>query len=237
MTPGVPAGLMREVQGNILRAYGNEYRVVRHLVFSVDNPVSARRALGLMVNGDRATPDVTSGDRPPKEAGFVWCLNIGLTYAGLLSLGVPATSLATFPSEFRQGMVARAARLGDIGVSAPSHWMGGLADTERVHLIVTIHGRVLSDIDRVSEQVLEAGGGRAFSPVSQAPFDGQAMFDDRTGQRIVHFGYADGISQPRFVGDSRSGRLPQPLAVRPYRRRVARIPERNPSCALGRPAA
>ena len=226
---------MQEIQGNIVRAYGNEYRAVRHLVLSVDDPVSARRALGGMVDGDRATPDVTPGDRPPKEAGFGWCLNIGVTYAGLVALGVPAASLATFPPEFRQGMVARAARLGDVGASAPLHWTGGLGDSERVHLVVTIHGRGRSDIDQVSGQVLAAGGGRAFSPVSKEPFDGEAMFDDRSGQRVVHFGYADGISQPRFAGIHDPAGYPDRLPFAPLGAVLLGYPSAIPHVRWGVP--
>jgi len=49
-------------------------------------------------------------------------LGVGLSYAGLEALGVPEASLATFPAEFRQGMAARAAYLGDVGQNAPEHW-------------------------------------------------------------------------------------------------------------------
>ncbi len=197
---GAPPSLLKEVQGNILRAYGNHYRTVRHVVLSVADPVAARSVLGLMVDGDRATPDVTSGERPPKEAGFNWCLNLGFTFAGLVALGVPPASRATFPPEFVEGMAARATRLGDVGDSAPAHWVGGLDKSEQAHLIVTIHGRARADVEQVSDQVMAAARGRAFTMVSRDPFDGEALFDHATGLRQVHFGYADGISQPRFVG-------------------------------------
>ena len=104
----MPAGAvppLAEVQGNILRAYGKEYRAVRHLVVRIVDPAAARRALASMVDGDRGTPDVTSAQRAPSEAGFGWCLNLGFTSAGLLALGVPETSVATFPPEFVEGMV------------------------------------------------------------------------------------------------------------------------------------
>ncbi|MDQ6616663.1 MAG: hypothetical protein M3083_18445 [Actinomycetota bacterium] len=215
LAPDCVPGVMEEIQGNILRAYGNEYRVVRHLVLRVADPAAARLALALMVDGDRSTPDVTSGQRPPREAGYGWCLNIGFTYQGLAALGVPADSLDTFPPEFAQGMVARASRLGDVGDSAPAHWVSGLADSEWVHLIVTIHGRALSDIEQVSDQVMAAGGGRAFALVSGEPLDGEALFDEHTGRRIVHFGYADGISQPRFLGVHDPSEVPDKLPYSP----------------------
>jgi deferrochelatase/peroxidase EfeB len=126
---------------------------------------------------------------------------------------VPQASLDTFPPEFCQGMVARAARLGDVGDSAPAHWIGGLAEPAQVHLIVTIHGRQPADVGPVSEQVLEAQGGRAFRLVPANPFDGQVLSGPDGSTRYVHFGYVDGISQPRFEGIHEHG---QAVARQPF---------------------
>ena len=49
------------------------------------------------------------------------------TWNGLRALGLDEASLASFPEEFKQGMAARAETLGDTGVNAPEHWVGGLA--------------------------------------------------------------------------------------------------------------
>ena len=49
---------------------------------------------------------------------------------GLRALGVDETALATFPEEFRQGMVARAEVLGDTGRNHPDRWIGGLASPD-----------------------------------------------------------------------------------------------------------
>jgi deferrochelatase/peroxidase EfeB len=191
---------LAEIQGNILQPYGNRYRFVRHLVLRVVDPAAARRGLAVLADGDRRTPDVTTAQRPPREAGYGWCLNIAFTYAGLEAIGVPAASLASFPPEFVQGMVARAGRLGDVGTSSPTEWVGGLADPSQVHVVATIHGQDRDDIEETSSQVTAVAGGQAFAPVSDEPFDGEALFDATTGRRTVHFGYADGISQPRFLG-------------------------------------
>ena len=42
-------------------------------------------------------------------------LGIAFTYEGLKAFGVPQTSLESFPSEFREGMAARALLLNDVG--------------------------------------------------------------------------------------------------------------------------
>src|SRR3954451_14912446 len=46
-------------------------------------------------------------------------LNLALSWQGLSAFGLPESSLQSFPDEFRQGMAARADRLGDVGESAP----------------------------------------------------------------------------------------------------------------------
>ena len=46
-------------------------------------------------------------------------VTLAFTWNGLRALGLDEASLATFPEEFRQGMVARAETLGDTGANAP----------------------------------------------------------------------------------------------------------------------
>ncbi|MGH9280288.1 MAG: Dyp-type peroxidase [Acidimicrobiales bacterium] len=188
---------LRTLQGNILRSYGGAFPVVRYLVLAVRDAHVARAALGSMVDGNRATPEVTAADPNPKDAGMDWCLNVGLTFRGLEAIGLPEASLETFPPEFREGMVARAARLGDVGDSAPGRWIPGLADADQVHLLVSLHARRDHDLDRLTREVLYLGRGRAFDLVTSDPIDGRHM-TDKDGGHIVHFGYRDGISQPKF---------------------------------------
>ncbi|HTJ75805.1 MAG TPA: hypothetical protein VL337_10620 [Acidimicrobiales bacterium] len=198
---------LAELQGNILRGYGRAYPTVRHLVLRVVDATAARRALGSMTDGDRATPDVTAADRSPREAGYPWCLNVGFTWAGLRALGLPPRSLGSFPPEFRAGMGARARRLGDVGTSAPEHWVAGLGDAGQVHALVTVHGHQRADVVGVSEQVVALEGGAAFAPLPGGPLDG-ATFTGTDAARRVHFGYRDGISQPRFEGVHDEAEIP-----------------------------
>src|SRR4051812_37775186 len=51
-------------------------------------------------------------------------VTVALTWNGLRALGVDEASLATFPEEFKQGMVARAEMLGDTGENHPGNWAG-----------------------------------------------------------------------------------------------------------------
>ena len=62
-------------------------------------------------------------------------VNVAFTWNGLRALGLDEDSLATFPEEFRQGMVARAEMLGDTGRNHPDNWVGGLARSD-LHVAV-----------------------------------------------------------------------------------------------------
>ena len=53
-------------------------------------------------------------------------INFAFTFPGLKALQLSEPTLASFPEPFRQGMAARAERLGDIGPSAPENWEGVL---------------------------------------------------------------------------------------------------------------
>ena len=73
------------------------------------------------------------------------------TWNGLRALGLDEASLASFPEEFKQGMAARAEVLGDDGLNAPEHWVGGLASPD-LHAIVILFARDEAEHDRcVSE--------------------------------------------------------------------------------------
>src|SRR5689334_22585789 len=67
-------------------------------------------------------------------------VTVAFTWNGLRALGLNETSLDSFPEEFKQGMPARASMLGDIGVNAPEHWIGGLASPD-LHAIVILFAR------------------------------------------------------------------------------------------------
>ncbi|MEL7539439.1 MAG: cytochrome P450 [Pseudomonadota bacterium] len=66
--------------------------------------------------------------------------NITFTFSGLEALQLDENVLASFPEAFREGMAARAERLGDTGPSAPEHWDGELG-------LRSIHGYFTSSFN------------------------------------------------------------------------------------------
>src|SRR5258705_1717136 len=78
-------------------------------------------------------------------------VTVAFTWNGLRALGVDETSLATFPEEFRQGMVQRAEVLGDTGANHPAHWAGGLASPD-LHAIIILFARDVTERMRAAEE-------------------------------------------------------------------------------------
>ncbi|WP_407180123.1 Dyp-type peroxidase [Bradyrhizobium sp. STM 3562] len=174
-----------DVQGNILRGYRKPR--VRHLILEVADASEARAWCGAIVSGGGDRPQVTT--QAPWESKPVSCFNIGITFQGLRTLGVSAESLATFPTEFVEGMPARAIKLGDVGESAPNRWPAPFDKPQAIHLIASIYADDAAELDRVQNQALRGGAFKLLGKREGCNFDGD----------YVHFGYRDNISQPRFA--------------------------------------
>ena len=106
------------------------------------------------------------------------------------------TSLATFPEEFKQGMVARAEMLGDSGNNHPDNWVGGLASPD-LHAIAILFARDGTERDRCriehDKLVAQCKGVEVLSALdleATPPFD----------YAHDHFGYRDRLSQPVIEG-------------------------------------
>src|SRR3954468_16364603 len=130
-------------------------------------------------------------------------VSIAFTWQGLRALGVDEKSLASFPEEFRQGMVARAEMLGDTGKNHPDRWVGGLA-SPALHAIVILFARNASERLRATREhqtFLQRTPG--VEVLSSLDLDGFPPFD----YAHEHFGYRDRLSEPQIEG---SGVEPTP---------------------------
>ena len=174
---------LASIQGFVVRGY--RLPSAAYLLMRVDEAARARALLG------ETTPDVLTAapwERKP-ESG----INLAFTYAGLEALGVPGTSLAGFPEDFRAGMAARADVLGDVGESAPERWETPFAGGE-VHALVMISAkdpRALAERERRLRDAIERHGG-------------VTVVGEQTGAALPggteHFGFADGFAQPAIEG-------------------------------------
>src|SRR5262249_13877039 len=119
-----------------------------YLLLRISDPVAWREAL------KRLTPLVASAAHLTSPLGDAW-LELALSFHGLKALGVPRESLASFSTEFQQGMAARAADLGDRVGNEPQHWEKpfGTAD---VHLALALLAPDLMRLHAVLERANQA---------------------------------------------------------------------------------
>jgi hypothetical protein len=163
------------------------------------------------------------------------------------ALGVDEASLATFPEEFKQGMVARAEMLGDTGDNHPDNWVGGLASPD-LHAIAILFARDAAERQQCHTEhenlVARCEGVEVLSTLdleATPPFD----------YAHDHFGYRDRLSQPVIEG---TGETPTPGSGAPLKpgEFILGYPDeegpksiyhnrkslsRNGSCGLSPPAA
>jgi Dyp-type peroxidase family len=143
------------------------------------------------------------------DAGTRW-VTVAFTFNGLRALGVDEASLATFPEEFQQGMVARAEVLGDTGANHPDHWVGGLAGPD-LHAILILFARDVPERERsVAEYEKYASQFESVELLSTLDLEVTPPFE----YAHDHVGYRDRISQPVIEG---MGEEPKPGSGAPLK--------------------
>ncbi|KUN83616.1 peroxidase [Streptomyces bungoensis] len=150
---------------------------------------------------------VTSGGLPSADLSRDAWVAVAFTHQGLRALGVPQDSLDSFPRAFREGMAARAERIGDVGANAPAHWEAPFGSGD-VHIALSA---LSSDTAQLDEELERA----------------RAAYEDTPGVRViwqqdVHqlptgrttFGFRDGISHPNIEGVGLPGSNPQEAPIK-----------------------
>ncbi|GGJ70982.1 Dyp-type peroxidase [Streptomyces brasiliensis] len=176
---------LEDIQGTLLRQRPSPYTGT-YFLLRVDDPAHGRQMLG------RLLPHVASAARwwdPPSRA---W-LSVALSHSGLQALGVPQASLDSFPEAFREGMAARAERLGDTGESSPEHWDAPLGSRD-VHIAVSVFAPDTTGL----ESLLEVGR----SALRDLP-GVQMIYRLEASQlptKRTHLGFVDGIGEPDVEG-------------------------------------
>ena len=234
-----PALDLADIQGFILRGY--RMPMVRHFLLTVGTPAQARRQLGRLVSGDESdVPQITTagdwhvgfgpgpGDDPaaaPRRTPD-YCLNIGITWPGLVALEmeerVPALSFKSFGA-FIEGAAPRAESVGDTGPSSPGNWIAGFGKGHD-HVLVTLHAISPEAMEGYSDRVRAwFAEGDAFREIWCQ--DGMALMEMQNGQPVptskVHFGYTDGISTPAIRGGPEEYPARSPAALRAMALRLA----------------
>ena len=213
------AGLQRLV------AYGCPANTCRQGLLQVQDGAQARRWLGqvlalgwlsLATPGSRelavddavelpglrrapnATPARCGG---PDDDGDTVLLSLGLSHRGLqaMSLAPPLLALLRdLAPAFAQGAAQRAARwLGDTGDSASPRWANGF-EASRALLLVSLHGDDAGALCSRWAVLRQLDGASGLTGWDDAVHDAAHLTP--TPRRQVHFGYRDGVSNPRIAG-------------------------------------
>jgi len=177
----------------------------RYEFLSFKDPTGARAWLAEIL------PKVQSAKamRESVNAEKRW-ITIAFTWNGLRALGVDEVTLATFPQEFRDGMVARAKMLGDTGANAPQHWVDKTGSPD-LHAIAILFARDATERGRCAVDhanlIAECKGVEVLSSLDLEATPPYEYAHD-------HFGYRDRLSQPSIEG---SGDEPTPGSGAPLK--------------------
>jgi len=199
MAAATPKVDLADLQGDILRAYGNDYDHTTYAFVKIECPPEQARAWFADLLDHVTTAEPWTKGKP------LTTLNVSVTAPGLAALGVASEVIGTFSREFREGMSSRATLLGDIGPSAPSSWERGLG-TGDAHVLLTINAQERVDHRRALGKMRTAMDG--FGGLRIVYQEDTALLE---GSR-EHFGYADGFAQPAIEGSgddkARGGGVP-----------------------------
>ncbi len=183
-----------DIQSGALHSRPTPY-AAHYVVLRIDDGDAGREMLRQLL------PAVGAMSRAPDRDQQAW-VSVGFSVQGLKALGVPQDSLGSFPEEFRQGMAARAAILGDTGESAPEHWEKPFGTSE-VHVVVSALSPDAAGLEAVLSRARKALENQpGVTPIWK--LDAHVL---PTGREA--FGFKDAIGQPAVEGSGIPGTNPK----------------------------
>ncbi len=200
---------LSQVQGGILKSLATKARPIRQgalLLMSIVNAGAARKFINnLKIHFDGA-----------ENASADPSITIAFTPYGLRRIGLPTDVIDHFPKEFREGMEMRSGILGDMRENHPRRWtlpsrnwppvVDAAGNTDElvrppvelseVDLVIQIRTTEVQQnyLDGLIKKL--AGPGKD-GVVLLSVEHMVANYNGETGEFIDHFGFRDGISQPK----------------------------------------
>ncbi len=187
------------IQSIILRGYA-ELLGARFCLLEITEPTAARAWLGHVYK------DLAVGIRRPRASA----VNLALSYTGLGALELDESILRQFPYTFAAGMTNEHSSrvLGDIDLggdaNAPVHWRWGGNPKRCVHMVLCLYARTDRAVRKLHSDYrkgnaatglpgFENSGLRQLNVLTTHP-----LVDEADGGFREHFGFRDGIGQPRI---------------------------------------
>ena len=198
-----PEHVKRDIQGFITSAFGHTYHAA-YLFLRITDVVQAKTWLEGLIPQVLTAESWRNNDQPcapgeskPPKIYPTHIINIAFTFEGLAELRLSDAVLRTFAPEFQQGMTAqpRASALGDIEDSAPENWQINNPNHDPTHILLILHAGMEPTADDVLEtfvnDVVDGLQGVEVAYIER----GYRRDDDKE-----HFGFRDGIAQPKISG-------------------------------------
>jgi deferrochelatase/peroxidase EfeB len=187
MEPSVAAGPTpvdySDLQGLVRFGHGKMSEACYFLLEVADQEAARRWLLSAPVTtAEKVDPRPTTA------------LQVAFTREGLRALGVDDEVIAGFSDEFLAGMGAeenRSRRLGDLGLNAPAKWDWG-GPGSGVHLLVMAYAEE-GGLEAWQQAIKGADWDQAFRV--------QTILPTFEMGHVEHFGFADGVSQPKLDWD------------------------------------
>lgn len=159
----------------------------RYEFLSFRNPAGGRAWLAAILEKVQSVESMRASVAREKS----W-VTVAFTWNGLRALGLDESSLASFPEEFRQGVVERAEMLCHTGKNHPEHWVDK-TESPNLHAIVILFARDGAERGRcVIEHDKLIAKCEGVEVLSTLDLEATPPFD----YAHDHFGYRDRLSQP-----------------------------------------
>ena len=193
---------LKHVASNVQAGIVSRYDAITHgclVLLRVTDAAAARRFLAnLPVSVEGAS-----------NADDMRC-NVAFTLQGLEALEVPAWQIDLFPQEFIEGMETRAGLLGDVRTNHPNAWrrptLRGVPTTEielaSVHVVVQyrLQDDAARDAGLHPRFTQKTDAFDAASGLSILSIEAMRSYPEASNVTKEHFGFQDGISQPKPDG-------------------------------------
>lgn len=222
---------LADIQGNILTAYGRlGFPKARHLLVNVGQAAAGRalvealrRRVTTALRWPSSRKNLPLGSNPVTRPAVT--LNLAFTYRGLVALGLPTRTLRGLPDDFMDGMLARAAILGDdVLDNTPEHWDPvWQPDRPSAHVLITLNAQLgaggqpvpelAAETERIIALIASLNRGQpqvlTLLPGHRGPAthwqELSALMQDGQPVPLEHFGFMDAIGDPVFAGQYPDG--------------------------------